>query len=193
MVEPVTLKTERLVLRPWRPEDRAPFAEMNADPAVMEHFPAPLSADESDTLVDRIEQRMAEQGGWGLWAVEVPGVAPFIGFIGLNPGDAAVGRPCIEVGWRLAAAYWGRGYAPEGARAALEHGFEAIGLDEIVSFTVPGNTKSRRVMEKIGLTFVEEFDHVALTAQGHPLRRHVLYRIDAATWTDRWRMSVTGR
>ncbi len=176
----VTLQTERLVLRPWRSEDRPLFAALNGDPRVMEWFPSTLTREESDSFVDRIEQRFDDHG-WGLWAVEVPGVAPFIGFVGLNPADSTLGYPSVEIGWRLAAAFWGHGYAPEGALAALRFGFERLQLDEIVSFTSVGNAKSRAVMTKIGMSRRDEddFDHPRLPATS-PLVRHVLYRITAA-------------
>lgn len=108
MTTVVTLRTDRLILRTWRESDRAPFAEMNADPRVMEHFPALSTREESDARFDRIVSRMNEQG-FGLWAVEVPGVAEFIGFTGLNPADAVLGRPVLEIGWRLVADHWGHG------------------------------------------------------------------------------------
>ena len=174
----MTLRTERLLLRAWRDEDLAPFAALNADPAVMEYFPAVLSRPESDAAAAHIRAELAERG-FGLWAVEAPGVAPFIGFTGLAvPRFEAHFTPCVEMGWRLARAHWGRGYAPEAARAALAHGFGALGLDEIVSFTVVGNARSRRVMEKLGMTHApaDDFDHPSLPP-GHRLRRHVLYRI----------------
>jgi RimJ/RimL family protein N-acetyltransferase len=175
---PWELRTERLLLRRWRPSDRQPFAEMNADPRVMEFFPKLLSREESDARVERVEEHF-ERHGYGLWAVEVPEVAPFIGFIGLSiPQWQAHFTPCIEVGWRLAAAFWNCGYATEGARAALDFGFQRLGAAEIVSFTVPANVRSRRVMEKLGMIHSphEDFDH-PLVPEGHPLRRHVLYRI----------------
>lgn len=175
---PSELRTERLLLRRWREADRAAFAAMNADPRVMEHFPAMLSRAESDALADGIEARFQERG-FGLWAVEVVGDAPFIGFVGLSvPRFETAFTPCVEIGWRLAAEHWGRGYAPEGARAALAFGFDALGLAEIVSFTVPANVRSRRVMEKIGMTHDPggDFDH-PLLPEGHRLMRHVLYRI----------------
>jgi RimJ/RimL family protein N-acetyltransferase len=171
------LQTERLCLRRWLPSDRASFAALNADPRVMEYFPAPLSRHESDALVTRIEAHFAEHG-FGLWAVEIPHVVPFAGFIGLAiPRFTAHFTPCVEIGWRLAAAHWGQGYATEGARAVLRFGFETLGLNEIVSFTVPANHRSRRVMERIGMHHnpADDFDHPALP-EGHPLRRHVLYR-----------------
>jgi len=181
-VEP-ELRTPRLILRRWRDTDREPFAALNADRIVMEHFPAPLRREESDDLVDRIESGF-EARGWGLWAVEVPGTAPFIGFVGLNPAtfDAPF-TPTVEVGWRLARAYWGHGYATEGARAALAFGFDELTLDEIVSFTSHGNTPSRRVMERLGMHHdpADDFDNPTLPA-GDPLRAHVLYRLDRGSW-----------
>ena len=169
------VRTERLLLRPWRAEDREPFAQMGRDPAVMQHFPSLLTREESEALVDRIEAHFAANG-FGLWAVEIPGEASFAGFIGLMaPAWEAHFTPCIEIGWRLARPFWGRGYATEGARAALEFGFSRLGLAEIVSFTVPANVRSIQVMQRIGMTFSEEFDHPRFEA-GHPLRRHVLYR-----------------
>jgi RimJ/RimL family protein N-acetyltransferase len=179
------LRTERLLLRPWRPSDRVPFAALNADPRVMEHFPAPLSASESDALAARIDAGLRGRG-FGLWALEVPGVTPFAGFVGLSvPGFTAHFTPCVEVGWRLAAEHWGRGYAPEAARAAVAHGFGVLGLAEIVSFTIPANLNSRRVMEKIGMTRdpADDFDHPGFP-EGHRVRRHVLYRIAAPRAAD---------
>jgi ribosomal-protein-alanine N-acetyltransferase len=177
---PHELLTERLRLRRWLPDDREPFAAMNSDPRVMEHFPAALSRGESDALADRIEAHF-DQHGFGGWAVEIPGTARFAGFIGLSiPAFEAHFMPCVEIGWRLSAECWGRGYATEGARAALDFGFESLGLDEIVSFTVPANVRSRRVMERIGMSRQpgDDFDHPGLP-QGHLLRRHVLYRLRA--------------
>jgi 3-dehydroquinate dehydratase/shikimate dehydrogenase len=172
-----TLRTERLLLRPWQPGDREPFAAMSADPRVMEWFPSTLTAIEAAALADRIEHRFHEQG-WGLWAVEVPGSAPFIGFVGLNRADEAVGFPSVEVGWRLAAAHWGHGYATEAARAALHHGFDTLRLEEIIAITSVGNTRSRRVMTKLGMVHHpdQDFDHPRLPANS-PILRHVLYRI----------------
>ncbi len=172
------ITTDRLLLRRWRPGDAEPFARLNADPRVMEHFPSMSTREESDQLIRRIEDHF-DQYGFGLWAVEVPGLADFIGFVGLRipPWDASF-TPCVEVGWRLSAEFWGRGYATEAARAALEFGFRSLNLTEIVSFTVPGNVRSRRVMERLGMMHVPEldFDH-PMVAPGHPLVRHVFYRI----------------
>lgn len=153
---------------------------MNADPRVMEYLPALLTPPESDAFAAHAEAHF-EEHGFGLWAVEIAGAAPFAGFIGLSkPRFDAPFQPCVEIGWRLAAQHWGRGYATEGARAALAFGFETLGLEEIVSFTVPGNSRSRHVMEAIGMTRDprDDFDHPSLAAD-HPLRRHVLYRITA--------------
>lgn len=174
---PCDVNTDRLCLRRWRPSDRAPFAALNADPRVMEYFPATMAREASDALVTRIEDHFA-QHGFGLWAVDIPNVVPFAGFIGLAiPRFTAHFTPCVEIGWRLAAEHWGHGYATEGARAVLTFGFETLGLREIVSFTVPANRRSRRVMERIGMSHnpVDDFDHPALP-DGHPLQRHVLYR-----------------
>ena len=154
---------------------------MTADPLVMEHFPRVLSRDESDTLADRIEAHF-ERHGFGFWAVEIRGSAPFAGFVGLAvPSFEASFTPCVEVGWRLAREYWGRGVATEGARAAVELASRDLGLHEVVAYTVPANRRSRRVMEKLGMTTdtADDFDHPEL-AVGHPLRRHVLYRLALA-------------
>jgi RimJ/RimL family protein N-acetyltransferase len=174
----VELRTERLLLRAWRPSDLEAFAELNADPEVMEHFPAPLDRAESDAAARRIDAHFAVHG-FGLWAVEAPGIAEFAGFVGLAvPSFEAAFTPCVEVGWRLARRHWGRGYATEGARAALAFGFERRGLEEIVSFTAAPNLRSRRVMERLGMSrsAADDFDHPRLP-EGHPLRRHVLYRL----------------
>jgi RimJ/RimL family protein N-acetyltransferase len=181
-VEP-ELRTSRLILRPWRDTDRAPFAALNADPVVMEHFRAPLRREESDALADRIAADIDERG-WGLWAVEIPGTAAFAGFIGLNPAtfDAPF-TPAVEVGWRMTRDHWGSGYATEGATAALSFGFDALALGEIVSFTTHRNARSRRVMERLGMRRdpADDFDNPNVP-DGDPLRPHVLYRLDRAAW-----------
>ena len=175
--------TERLLLREWLPSDREPFARMNADPRVVEFLSRPLDRAASDELVDRIEARWASEGH-GLWAVERRDDRTFIGFVGLAaPTFEAAFTPCVEIGWRLDAAAWGRGYATEGARAALRFGFEEHDLAEIVSFTVPANRRSRAVMERLGMTRdpADDFDLPSL-AEGHELRRHVLYRLSREAW-----------
>lgn len=172
------LETPRLRLREWRENDLGRFAVMNADPEVMRHFPAALTREQSDALVERIRCTFADRS-FGLWAVEVRESQAFAGFVGLEvPKFPAPFMPCVEVGWRLAREHWGRGYAPEGARAAMAHGFGAAGLEEIVSFTAEGNVASRRVMEKLGMKRNpdEDFDHPSV-GLGSPLRRHVLYRL----------------
>jgi RimJ/RimL family protein N-acetyltransferase len=177
-VDDPELRTSRLTLRRWRPADREPFATLNADPEVMEHFPRPLRAEESDELVERIESGF-EQRNFGLWAVEVRKSGEFIGFTGLAvPSFEAHFMPAVEVGWRLARPAWGHGYATEGARAALEFGFGEVGLEEIVSLTTPGNRRSWAVMERLGMRRdpADDFEHPALP-EGEPLRRHVLYRL----------------
>lgn len=172
------LETERLILREWRDEDLEPFAALNADPEVMRHFPAPLSREESDAGAGRIRAHFAASG-YGLWAVEVKGGAPFIGFCGLSvPRWEAWFTPCVEIGWRLARSAWGFGYATEGAREAARVGFEELGLDEIVSVAVVANARSRAVMDRLGMVQDGEFDH-PLIPEGSPLRRHVLYRLRA--------------
>ncbi len=170
--------TNRLILREWRDEDLEPFAALNSDPRVMEFLPALLSRTESDAMAERIQTHFQEHG-FGLWAVEVQGGADFVGFVGLNiPRFEAHFTPCVEVGWRLSSDHWGKGYAPEAARASLEYGFRELGLNDIVAITVPHNLKSRRVMEKIGMRHEPEGDflHPNLP-EGHPLQQHVLYRV----------------
>lgn len=173
----MVIETERLKLRGWRLQDREPFARMNCDPAVMEFFSSPLTHSESDELVDRVEAHFTANG-FGVWATELKSTGEFIGFVGLwIPTFVAHFTPCVEIGWRLAAAHWGRGLATEGAGAAMQYGFTELGLSEIVSFTSETNLRSRRVMEKIGMTHdaADDFDHPNLP-EGHGLRRHVLYR-----------------
>ena len=156
---------------------------MNADPRVMEHFPSILSRDESDALVDRIGARW-ESDGFGLWAVERIEDEVFLGFTGLAPpGFEASFTPCVEVGWRLAVDAWGHGFATEAARAALRFGFEELDLEEILSWTIPDNAPSRRVMERIGMTHdpADDFDHPRHLANER-IRRHVLYRLSRKRW-----------
>lgn len=180
----VELRTGRMRLRTWRPEDRLPYAALNADPVVMEHFEAPLTRAQSDAHVDHIEARFAEHG-WGLWAAERLDTDTFMGFIGLSiPGFEAPFLPGVEVGWRLAQEHWGMGFAPEGALEALRFAFDELGLAEVLSFTTVANAKSRRVMEKIGLVHhpEDDFDHPNV-AEDSPIRPHVVYRITRADYT----------
>lgn len=171
------LRAGRVLLREWTADDLAPFAALNADPRVMQHFPSPLTRAESDAFVrDRIVRQFAERG-FGLWAVEVPDVAPFAGYVGLLVQTfEAEFTPCVEIAWRLAFSHWGNGYATEAARAAIAFGFTEAGLDEIVSFTVPANHRSVAVMTRLGMHYAGEFEHPRLPA-GHTLRGHVLYRL----------------
>ncbi len=174
------LSTERLWLRHWRITDREPFAALNADPEVMEYFPDLLTREQSDRLGERIEADF-ERNGYGLWALETKAGGEFIGFTGLAPVTYETPfTPAVEVGWRLARAAWGNGYATEAARAALAFGFDEVGLDEIVSFTTVGNVRSRAVMERIGMERDPDgdFEYPSLPV-GHPLAPHVLYRIAA--------------
>jgi len=180
------LCSERLILRRFRPEDREPFAALNADPRVMQHFPKPLTRHESDQLIVEDEAHF-DAHGFGFWAVEVKDRAPFIGFLGLaRPRYETPFTPCVEIGWRLAREHWSQGYAAEGARLALAYGFDALGLDEIVSFTVAANTRSWAVMERLGMQrdHAGDFDH-PLLPEGHVLRRHVLYRLRKTDWMER--------
>lgn len=172
------LETERLILRPWREEDREPFAAMNADPRVMEFFAATLSRLESDNLARRISDGLLQRG-WGLFAVERKATGAFVGFTGLSiPTFTTAFTPCVEIGWRLAAEVWGQGIATEAAHAVLAFAFSELHILEVVSFTSVGNVRSRRVMEKLGMTHhaSDDFDHPGLP-EHHALRRHVLYRL----------------
>ena len=178
-----TIETERLLLRPWKNADLDPFAELNADLRVMEHFPSTSSREESEAFMARIRGHF-DQHGYGLWAVEVKRGEPFIGFVGLGTVSFdAHFTPAVEIGWRLAHASWGQGYASEAARASLPFAFLELGLDEVVSFTVAANRRSRAVMERIGMhrAAVDDFDHPNVS-EGHPLRGHILYRLRPSEW-----------
>ncbi len=182
----VEIRSPRLLLRCWRSTDLTPFAELNADPVVMEHFPAPLSRDESDALADRISDGL-ESRGWGLWAVEVTDAerpASFIGFVGLSTADFdAHFTPAIEIGWRLNRRHWGQGYATEAARAVVTWARGNLGTEEIVSFTTTTNGPSQAVMRRLGMSHDpgEDFDHPRVDPQSR-LCRHVLYRLRLKDW-----------
>ena len=182
------ITTSRLVLREWEDSDREPFALLNADVRVMEFMSKALTPEESTAWVERIRADWRTHG-FGLYATVMRHDQKFIGFIGLSvPTFESTFTPCVEIGWRLAAEYWNRGLATEGAEAVLRHAFATLNLDEVVSFTVPANRSSRRVMEKIGLVYQpsEDFNHPRLPA-GHPLQRHVLYRLRRSDWRSRSR------
>ena len=179
----MNLQTERLLLRRWKDSDLDAYAAMNADPAVMEHFPKVSTYDETKASMERIENSF-EQRSYGLWAVELISSKEFIGFAGLwSPTFEAHFTPCVEIGWRLAHKHWGKGYAPEAARAILKDGFERLGLEEIVAMTAFPNKNSVRVMEKLGMTFdpSDNFIH-PVVADDPRLRDHVLYRIKKSDW-----------
>jgi RimJ/RimL family protein N-acetyltransferase len=179
------LETDRLIMRPWRTDDLQPFAALNADPEVMEHFPKRLTREETAAAVVRIHTSF-EELGFGLWALEERDGASFIGFTGLSvPRFEATFTPCVEVGWRLARPFWGRGYATEAATAALDHGFERVRLKEIVSFTTTTNRRSQRVMQRLGMVHDQGQDFLhPNVAEGHHLRLHVLYRLTAQRWRE---------
>jgi RimJ/RimL family protein N-acetyltransferase len=175
------ITTERLLLRAREDGDREPWAAMNADPQVREYFPATLTRAESDTSLDNLNAHIT-QHDFGFWALEDRASGEFLGFTGLvHATFPAPFTPCVEIGWRLARHSWGKGYATEAAQASLDHGFQTLGLASIVSFAVTTNLRSRRVMERIGMKRDpdNDFDHPNVPA-GHPLQRHVLYRIAAS-------------
>jgi RimJ/RimL family protein N-acetyltransferase len=172
------LSSERLLLREWRDDDLEPLAGLCADPVVMEHFPGPMDRDQTAAMLTRMRAHF-DRHPFGFWAAEERATGALLGFIGLAvPSFNAPFTPCVEIGWRLARSSWGKGLATEGAQVVLRHGFEVLHLPEIVSFTVPANVRSRRVMEKLGMRrdLAGDFQHPNLP-QGHPLRAHVLYRL----------------
>ena len=177
------IETDRLILRNWREADRQAFFEMNADRQVMRFFEKTRSRAEADALLDRFVIEI-DRDGYGYLAVELRQIGEVIGFTGLRDIDFDEPfTPAVEIGWRLLTPYWGNGYATEAARACLAHGFEQLALAEIVSFAVPENWPSRRVMERIGMRREPEhdFDHPDMTP-GSPLARHAFYRLTAADW-----------
>jgi len=182
MSQIIELDTPRLRLRQWRESDREPFAALNADPAVMEFFPSLQSREASDASINAWQSQFASQG-WSNWAVELRSSGEFLGFTGLSvPRRVLPFSPCVEVGWRLAREHWGRGYATEAARAALEVGFTRLALPEIVSFTSVRNVRSRAVMERIGMSNAnQDFEHPGVP-EGYSLRLHCLYRISREEW-----------
>lgn len=187
---PVELRTPRVLLRQWKDSDNDAWAAMNADPEVRRFFPSVLSRDEAQAEADRIRSAIAQRG-WGMWAIEVPGVHTFAGFVGLSlPGYEAPWMPAVEIGWRLAPAAWHQGYASEGAAAALHFAFTQLELPQVVAMSVPGNGPSHAVMDRIGMVrdVDADFDHPRVP-DGSPLKRHILHRITPA----QWHLHQTGR
>jgi RimJ/RimL family protein N-acetyltransferase len=178
------LRTERLVLRSWRDSDLAPWAALNADPEVREHFPGLLTAEQSAASAAAFQADL-DRRGWGWWAVEVTGTGEFVGFTGLDPVEDDMPFTGIEAGWRLSRAAWGHGYATEAARAVVEFGFASLGLTEILAVTTAGNLRSRAVMRRLGMTHdpSENFDDPG--APEGPLRPNVLYRLHPGNPTAR--------
>ena len=182
MTELIELETERLRLRQWIESDREPFARLCADPQVMEFYPNILDRAASDAMVDRVQALISDRG-WGLWAVELKTDKQFIGYVGLHVPTADLPcSPCVEIGWRLALPYWGKGYASEAARDVLKVGFDRIDLPEIVSFTATLNRRSYTLMERLAMTRESEtFEHPSVPI-GHRLREHYLYRLSKEKW-----------
>lgn len=180
--QPFLIETPRLILRQWENSDRDAFASMNADPRVMRYFTKALSRAESDEFLDRVSG-LIKQKGWGFWAVEVKGEASLAGMVGLHEQTPDFTYPsCIEVGWRFVPERWGKGYAAEAARAALEVGFTRLEMEEIVAFTTVSNTRSQKVMRFIGMKNKGDIFQHPRVPEGHPLRTHVLYRLSNHEW-----------
>jgi ribosomal-protein-alanine N-acetyltransferase len=180
---PLELRTKRTLLRAWKDSDLPAWCEMNADPAVRRHFPSVHTQEEALGEAGRIRASIAQRG-WGCWALEIPGVLPFAGFVGLLvPAFEAHFVPAVEVGWRLPQSAWGKGYASEAAQAAVQFAFDVLDLEEIVSMTIPANEPSQRVMRRLGMRRdpADDFDHPRVPA-GHAMQRHVLYRLDRASF-----------
>ncbi|PTW63264.1 ribosomal-protein-alanine N-acetyltransferase [Breoghania corrubedonensis] len=178
------IETDRLVIRGWKPDDGKPFAELNADPRVMTYFPRCLKAEETLAMIGKLREKIAADG-FTFMPVEEKGSGRFVGIVGLNrpvfPQPVSI-APCVEIGWRLTPATWGRGYATEAARAWLRFGFETLRLDEIVAFTVVTNECSRAVMRCLGMTERGHFDHPSVPEDRSDLKVHVLYRMKSVDW-----------
>ena len=172
------LETERLLIRPWRQEDRAPYAAFNADPEVRRYYPDIFTAEQTWANLDRLIARY-EEDGYGFLAVERKSDGAFIGDVGIKPVHMPLrGAPPIEIGWLLGRQYWGQGYAPEAANAWIDFAFSVLRSREVVAFTAVANLPSQRVMQKLGMTRdpLGDFEHPGVP-EGHELRPHVLYRI----------------
>ncbi len=177
-----TIETERLYLRQWQASDFAPFAEMNADPKVMEYFPKLLTTSMSNTIAKKC-QSLIDDNGWGFWAVSLKETDTFIGMVGLNNANADMPcSPAVEIAWRLHNDYWGLGYATEAARASLNFAFDTLGLDEVVAFTAVINKRSQLVMERLGMTNTQEDFFHPMLESNHRLAEHVLYKITWQQW-----------
>ena len=177
-----TIETERLYLRQWQASDFAPFAEMNADPKVMEYFPKLLTTSMSNTIAKKC-QSLIDDNGWGFWAVSLKETDTFIGMVGLNNANADMPfSPAVEIAWRLDNDYWGLGYATEAARASLNFAFDTLGLDEVVAFTAVINKRSQLVMERLGMTNTQENFYHPMINPNHRLAEHVLYKITRQQW-----------
>ena len=172
----IQIETSRLILRPWRATDLDAFAQLNADAEVMQYFPKTLNREESDTLAHRIEKLITENG-WGFFAIELKHSGEFIGFTGLHDQPEQFDfSPCVELGWRLAKEFWHQGYATEAAQACLNFAFQQLELDHVVAFTAKNNAPSEKVMQRLGMQYVKNFNHPALD-KNHALAEHLLYRI----------------
>lgn len=178
------LETARLVLRQWKKSDFPDFALLNSDPEVMEYFPNTLSKSESDSMAERCKSLISERG-WGFWVAELKENSRFLGFVGLHqPKDTLPFSPCVEIGWRLSKQYWGKGYATEAANRSLLYAFEDLQFDEVVSFTPDSNSRSRAVMERLGMVNSgQNFKHPDIP-KNHPLSLHVLYKITNTEWQE---------
>jgi len=182
MIKPVELRTKRLILRQWKPEDYPHFARINADPEVMSFYPRTLSENESNQMADKLKCLISLRG-WGLWAVETITGREFIGFVGLHePRDDLPVTPCVEIGWRLDKSHWGHGYATEAAQACLKYAFDVIDLTEVYSFASLVNIKSYAVMQRLNMLDTgNNFEHPNFP-QGHEYAEHVLYKITKEQW-----------
>jgi len=170
------IETPRLVLRQWLAADRKPFAAMNTDAGVTRYL-LPMSAAQSDALADRLAAGIDEYG-WGFWAVEAPGVAPFIGFVGIKAlAPTLPFAPGVEIGWRLATRYWGNGYVTEAGKRLLQYGHDDLGLRDIYAFAVHDNIRSTAVMRRLGMQYLQgqDFDHPNVPDTHPHLKRHVLF------------------
>lgn len=177
----IFIETPRLILRQWEQKDYEPYTSLNCDPEVMKYFPSVKSPDETLAQIKRISEAIGRHG-YGFWAVERKDNHHFIGFTGLSvPGFEAYFSPCVEIGWRLSKENWGQGFATEAALSCLDFGFKYLGLNEIYSFTSIYNDRSEKVMRRIGMNKIGEFDH-PLIADGHWLERHLVYKTTRLDW-----------